>query len=73
MQLENATLSFEWRFEALGREKTRLAQRVVLRGEKAGDYVGQVRDAFGATLAEGMKRIAGLLERAATRGKQAES
>ena len=72
MQLENATLSFEWRFEALGREKTRLTQRVVLRGEKAGDYLEQVSEAFGATLAAGMKRIAGLLERAAPRAKEGQ-
>jgi hypothetical protein len=70
MQLGNATLSFEWRFEAIGAERTRLTQRVALRGEKAGDYVEQVQKAFGVTLEAGMKRIADLLEQAAARAKQ---
>ena len=34
--LERATLSFEWRFDALSERKTRLTQRIVLSGDGAG-------------------------------------
>lgn len=58
MPLDQAVLSFEWRFEALAERRTRITQRILLSGENAEKYAAQVRSSFGATLADGMKRIA---------------
>jgi hypothetical protein len=58
MQLHGADLSFEWRFEGLPSGRTRISQRVVLRGERAGAYRRQVESTFPSTLPEGMKKIA---------------
>src|SRR4051812_5920865 len=41
--LDRATLSFEWRFDALSDRRTRLAQRIVLAGDNAAAYVPQVQ------------------------------
>jgi Polyketide cyclase / dehydrase and lipid transport len=65
MALEGATLSFTWRFEALAEDRTRLTQRIVLAGENATSYLDAVRAGFGGTLADGMKRVAALIEAAA--------
>ena len=67
--VEGAMLSFEWRFERITDRKTRLTQRIVLSGAKAADYIDVVQAGFGPTLAEGMNRIAGLLERAEERAR----
>jgi hypothetical protein len=69
MPLERATLSFEWRFEALSDRKTRLTQRIVLSGDGAGAHAAAVQAGFGPTLAEGMKRIAGLMAQAEARAR----
>jgi hypothetical protein len=61
MQLDRATLSFEWRFDAMSERQTRLWQRIVLVGDNAAAYATQVRAAFGANLADGMNRIAAAL------------
>jgi hypothetical protein len=58
MSLEGATLSFEWRFIALADGRTRLTQRIVLKGEKADKYLSQVKAAFTANLPDGMNRLA---------------
>jgi hypothetical protein len=58
MQLDRATLSFEWRFDELPGERTKLTQHVVLSGENAGAYAAQVEAGFGANLPDGMRRIA---------------
>jgi hypothetical protein len=70
MPLDRATLSFEWRFEAVSDRRTRLWQRLVLAGDNAAAYADQVREAFGASLPDGMNRIAAALAAAAasTRG-----
>ena len=70
MPLDRATLSFEWRFEAVSDRRTRLWQRLVLAGDNAAAYADQVRAAFGASLPDGMNRIAAALAAAAasTRG-----
>ena len=60
--LDNAIVAFEWRFEALEPGATRLMQRVWLSGASAAEYEETVREAFGATLAPGMARIARSLE-----------
>lgn len=58
MQLDGATLSFEWRFDAVSDRRTRLSQRIVLAGQNAAAYEPQVRAGFGSNLADGMSRIA---------------
>jgi len=67
MHLDGATLSFEWRFDAISSRKTRLTQRIVLSGDNVAAHATAVEAGFGPTLAEGMKRIAGLLARAQAR------
>jgi hypothetical protein len=56
--LEGALLSFEWHFDALADQGTRMTQRIRLSGENAEAYVAQVQRGFGPTLVEGMNRIA---------------
>jgi hypothetical protein len=56
--LDRATLSFEWRFDALSDRRTRLTQHILLSGANAAAYAGQVQAAFGRTLRDGMDRIA---------------
>ena len=59
MPLEpRATLSFEWRFDAVSDRRTRLTQRIALAGDNAAAYAPQGQAAFGANLADGMTRIA---------------
>jgi hypothetical protein len=67
MQLDGATVSFEWRFEQLTGERARLTQRVLLSGAKAVDYIEQVESAFKLNLADGMTKIATAMELAANR------
>jgi hypothetical protein len=64
--LDRAALSFEWKFGPLPDGRTLLSQRVVLKGENAAVYLSEVEPAFTASLAPGMNRIAGAIERAAT-------
>jgi hypothetical protein len=58
MQIDRATLSFEWRFDAVSDCQTRLSQRIVLAGHNAAAYAPHVQAAFGANLPDGMSRIA---------------
>jgi hypothetical protein len=58
MQLDQAVLTFEWRFEALSERTTRMTQTIVLSGENAPSYAEQVEAGFGPGLADGMRRIA---------------
>jgi hypothetical protein len=58
MQLDGASLSFNWRFEGLSDGRTRLTQRIVLMGEKAEAYYSQVKAAFTANLPDGMNKMA---------------
>jgi hypothetical protein len=69
MQLDGATLSFEWRFDAVSDRRTRLTQRIVLSGDNARAHTAAVQAGFGPTLSEGMNRIAGLLARAEARSR----
>jgi Polyketide cyclase / dehydrase and lipid transport len=57
-QLERATLSFEWCFDAVSERRTRLTQRIVLSGDNATAYAEEVEASFGANLLGGMKKIA---------------
>lgn len=62
MQLDRATLSFEWSFQPLSERGTRLTQRIALAGENAAAYAEQVEAGFGPNLPQGMKRIARAME-----------
>ena len=64
LPLDGAAMSFEWLFDAVSNHRTRITQRILLWGDNATAYVNQVQAGFGATLADGMKRIADALERA---------
>jgi hypothetical protein len=63
--LEGATLSFKWSFAALSDGRTQLTQHIVLAGDNASAYAGQIEAAFGANLHGGMKRIAAAIAAAA--------
>jgi len=68
MELEGATLGFEWYFTPLADRKTKLTQRLVLSGEQASRYADQVRAAFGPNLPAGMARVAAAMVRAEVDG-----
>ena len=65
MPLDQAAVLFEWRFEAIDDRRTRLTQRIGVGGENAASYADQVRTGFGATLVDGMARLARAIEDAA--------
>ena len=58
MQLDQAKLAFEWRFDELPGNRTKLTQEIVLSGDNAPAYSAHVEAAFGANLSAGMDRIA---------------
>ena len=58
MQLDKALLTFEWRFDALSEQRTRMTQKIVLSGDNAAAYAEQVEAGFRPSLADGMRRIA---------------
>jgi hypothetical protein len=64
MQLDRATLTFEWRFDVLNENRTKLTQQIVLAGDNAKAYSEQVEAGFGPNLPGGMRRIAGEMETA---------
>ena len=64
MPLDEAVLSFEWRFETVSDHQTRITQRIVLSGVNATAYAEEVQANFSATLGAGMKRIADEMARA---------
>ena len=63
-ELEGAVLVCEWSFADEPGGGTVLRQRIGLKGPAADASAGAVREAFGASLAGGMRRIAGLLDAA---------
>jgi hypothetical protein len=58
MSLDGATLSFEWRFVGLADGRTRLTQRIVLKGVKADVYLSQVKAAFTANPPNALNKLA---------------
>jgi hypothetical protein len=62
--LDRATLSFEWRFKPLPDGRTRLTQRITLKGENASAYLADVQRTFASTLAPGMIRVAMAIDKA---------
>ena len=63
--LDGAVVSFEWLFDAVSEQRTRITQRIALAGANAAAYVNQVQAGFGSNLPDGMKRIADAMVRAA--------
>ena len=63
--LDGAVMSFEWLFDAVSEQRTRITQRIVLAGDNAAAYVNQVQAGFGSNLPDGMRRIADVIVRAA--------
>lgn len=64
VELDRATLRFEWHFASLADDKTKLTQRLLLSGENASTYAEQVRAAFEPNLPAGMARIAAAMVKA---------
>jgi hypothetical protein len=57
-QIDGAIFSCQWRFEAIADGRTRLTQRLELRGENAAALVTEVDAAFRPNIAAGMQKIA---------------
>jgi hypothetical protein len=64
MPLDQAVLSFLWRFAAVADRRTRITQRIILSGDNATAYAEQVQANFSATLDDGMTRMADAMVRA---------
>jgi hypothetical protein len=60
---DGAVLSFEWKFEPAGEGRALLTQRIVLRGEKAENYLGYAK-VLEENLPLGMKKMASTIEKA---------
>jgi hypothetical protein len=60
---DGAVLSFEWKFEPVGEGRALLTQRIFLRGEKAGNYLGYAKT-LEENLPLGMKKMASAIEKA---------
>ena len=71
MQLDNATLAFQWQFDELPGGRTKLTQEIVLSGDNAPTYAAQVEAGFGSNLQSGMERIAAEMAAAARESKAA--
>ena len=65
MPLDGAVLVFEWLFNAVSNDRTRITQRIVLSGANAATYVNQVQTSLGSNLCDGMARIAATMAKAA--------
>ena len=63
---DRALLLVHWRFDALSERRTRLTQRLELCGENAAAYIDGVRAGFEPNLEPGLRRIAALMEQAAS-------
>ena len=72
MELDRATLTFEWYFDRVSEDRTKLTQRIVLSGDNAGAYAGQVEAGFGPNLPDGMRRIAAEMVAAQRRSNSAD-
>jgi hypothetical protein len=72
MQLDRAMLTFEWYFDSVSEDRTKLTQRIVLSGDNAGAYAAQVEAGFGPNLPGGMQRIAAEMVTAQNRSNSAD-
>ena len=72
--LDRALLVFHWRFDELPDGRTRLTQRMELRGEDAATYIDGIRAGFEPNLEPGMRRIAANMAQASSKaGRSSES
>jgi hypothetical protein len=62
MQLTGATLSFQWKFESLSEDRTRITQRLTLSGANAEAFVAQASMLEKST-PEGMGKLVAVIER----------
>jgi hypothetical protein len=69
MQLDKALLTFEWRFDPLSEQRTRMTQRIELSGDNEAAFAEQVEAGFRPGLADGMRRIATAMAAAETRSQ----
>jgi len=70
LQLDDAVLRFDWRFDELSPRRTRITQRLTLEGENGPAYTDNVV-IFESTAPDGMKRLARVLERAEAQSLEA--
>ena len=63
MQLPDAIFCFNWKFESLSEARTRITQLLTLSGTNATSLVPQA-DVLRKTAPDGMKRLAGAIDRA---------
>lgn len=61
MQLPDAILSFQWKFEELSENRTRITQRLALTGANAESFVAQART-METSAPDGMKKITAAIE-----------
>jgi hypothetical protein len=69
IQLDQAILTFTWRFDELPGQRTKITQEIVLSGDNAPAYASQVEAGFGSNLPAGMKRIAAEMAAAESESK----
>ena len=72
MQVEGATIWFQWQFASLAEERTKLTQRILLTAEEAGTHLEQAKSMFTANLPTGMNKLAVALANAFSTGKTSE-
>ena len=72
MPLDRAVLAFEWSFDPLPEDKTKMTQRIILSGDNAQAYAQQVEAGFRRNLADGMERVSRDMEAAAKKPQHVE-
>jgi hypothetical protein len=73
LSLDGAALSFEWQFVGLADGRTRLTQRIVLKGEKADMYLSQVKPVFSDNPPYAMNKLATAMANADPSRKSSKS
>ena len=68
--LDGAVLVFEWLFDAVSIDRTRMTQSIVLSGANATAYVNQVQTSLGSNLSDGMARMTATMAKAARSTKR---
>jgi hypothetical protein len=66
---DGAVMAFEWRFVKMAEGRTRITQRLSLRGEKAEEYLGFART-FEMNLPDGMKKMGSAIAAAARKQRK---
>jgi hypothetical protein len=68
--LDRALMLFHWRFDALSEGRTRLTQRIELRGDNAATYIDDIKAGFEPNLEPGMRRIAENMAQASSESRR---